>query len=150
MDRLRELEEMARGFIDALGLRLTVSAAADAESDRLELDGPDAFLMLEKKAAGLDAFQLILAKVAERKLGAERRVIVDCQGHRRDRDQALEKLARDAAEKVRRTSQAMELEPMNPYERRLVHLALSEIQGVATSSIGDGFIKRVRITPTQS
>jgi spoIIIJ-associated protein len=106
--------------------------------------------MLEKKAAGLDAFQLILAKVAERKLGAERRVIVDCQGHRRDRDQALEKLARDAAEKVRRTSQAMELEPMNPYERRLVHLALSEIQGVATSSIGDGFIKRVRITPTQS
>jgi spoIIIJ-associated protein len=42
----------------------------------------------------------------------------------------------------------VELEPMNPYERRLVHLALSESKGVATASVGDGFIKRVRISPT--
>ena len=150
MDRLRELENLARSFIEALGLRLTVSASADAENDRLELDGQDAWLMLEKKGAGLDALQLLLSKVAERKFGPERRVVVDCQGHRRGRDQELEKLARATAEKVLRTSQPVELEPMNPYERRLVHLALTDAKGVATASVGEGFIKRVRISPAQN
>ncbi len=150
MDRLRELEALARSFLEKMEIRLTASASADQDNDRLELEGPDAWLMLERKGAGLDAFQLILAKVAERKFGPERRVVVDCQGHRRGRDQEVENVARAAAEKVRRTSQPVELEPMNPYERRLVHLALSDAQGVATSSVGEGFIKRVRISPTQT
>jgi len=148
MDRLHELEELARSLLEPLGLKLTVSAAAEQDNDRLELDGPDAWLMVEKKGAGLDAFQFILGKVAERKFGPERRVVVDCQGHRRGRDEQVEKSAREAAERVRKTSQPVELEPMNPYERRLVHLALSDAKGVSTSSVGDGFIKRVRISPT--
>lgn len=150
MDRLRELEDLARSFVESMGIKLTVSAVAEPENDRIELDGQDAWLMTEKKGAALDAFQLVLAKVAEKKYGPERRVIVDCQGHRRGRDEELEKVARAAAEKVLRTSQPVDLEPMNPYERRLVHLALSEAKGVATSSVGEGFIKRVRISPTQN
>jgi spoIIIJ-associated protein len=149
MDRLHELQDLARSFLEAMGIKLTVSAVADPDNDRLELEGPDAWLMLEKKGAGLDALQLLVSKVAEKKFGPERRVVVDCQGHRRGRDQEIENVARAAAEKVRRTSQPVELEPMNPYERRLVHLALSDA-GVETSSVGDGFIKRVRISPTQA
>jgi spoIIIJ-associated protein len=150
MDRLHELESLAQGLLESLGLKLTATATADQDNDRLELDGADAWLMVEKKGAALDAFQLIVAKVAERKYGPERRVMVDCQGHRRGRDQEIEKIARAAAEKVRSTARPLELDPMNPYERRLVHLALSDFSGVATSSVGEGFIKRVRISPTQS
>lgn len=150
MDRLRELEDLARSFVEAMGLKLTVSAVAEQENDRLELEGQDAWMMTEKKGAALDAFQLILSKVAERKFGPERRVVVDCEGSRRGRDQELEKIARDTAEKVLRTSQPVEVEPMNPYERRIVHLALSEAKGVATASVGEGFIKRVKISPTQN
>ncbi|HET9481347.1 MAG TPA: R3H domain-containing nucleic acid-binding protein, partial [Candidatus Polarisedimenticolia bacterium] len=102
---------------------------------------------LERKGSVLEAFQLLLSKVVESRHGLEKRLVLDCDGYRRGRDKDLVEAALRAAETVRRSGEPMELDPMNPYERRLVHLALAEEKGVATESQGDGFLKRILITP---
>jgi spoIIIJ-associated protein len=117
------------------------------DSYHVDLRGPDSYLLRERQGSVLEALQLLLAKVAETRLGLDRRVVVDCEGFRQGRDQQLIDLALSAADKVRRSGKPVELAPMNPYERRLVHLAIAEEPGVATESQGDGFLKRILITP---
>ncbi len=147
MDKRRELEELTGTFLKAMHLSLQVEASERDDSYRVDLQGPDAYLMLERQGSVLEALQLVLSKVAEVKLGLEKRLVVDCDGYRQGRDQELVDMARAAAEKVRKSGQPLELALMNPYERRLVHVALSEEPGVATESQGDGFLKRILISP---
>lgn len=146
-EKLRELEELTNTFLNRMELTLTPKLSEEEEAFHVDLEGPDAFLLLEKKAGGLDALQMILAKVAARELGIEKRVVVDCEGHRRGRDQEIEQVAIKAAEKARKFNEPVELSPMNSYERRLVHLALRDVDGVESVSEGEGFLKTVIIRP---
>jgi spoIIIJ-associated protein len=88
-----------------------------------------------------------MGRVAEALPGFEKRLMVDCQGYRRGLESQLVEDALAAAEQVRKTRQALELAPMNPYERRLVHIALQDEKGVSAASSGDGFIKTIVISP---
>lgn len=146
-EKLRELEELTLTFLNKMELTLTPKLSEGEDSYCIDLEGPDAILLLEKRAGGLDALQMILGKVATRQLGIDKRVIVDCEGHRRSREQELEQIALKAAEKARRLREPVELSPMNSYERRLVHLALRDEEGVESVSEGEGFIKSVVIRP---
>jgi len=146
-ERLRELDELARTFLDAMRLSLTARVSEDDESFTVDLEGADSYLLLERKARVLDALQMILGKVAQRRLGLEKRVVVDCEGHRLGRRRELEQIALNAAEKARKMREPVELAPMNSYERRIVHLALKEAGDVETASLGDGFLKSVVIKP---
>lgn len=147
MDRPREVERLTQTFLEAMGLSLTPTVSEQEDSIQIDLSGPDSYLLLERKGSVLEAMQLLLGKVAESELGAGKRVVVDCDGYRREREQALIDEALQVAEKVRRLGAPIELEPLNPYERRLVHLAISEEPGVASESQGDGFLKRIVISP---
>ncbi|HKY31523.1 MAG TPA: R3H domain-containing nucleic acid-binding protein [Candidatus Polarisedimenticolia bacterium] len=147
MDRRHDIEELARRFLDAMKLSLTASVTEEPDSFQVDLGGPDAYLLLERKGGVLDALQLVMGKVAEARLQLDKRLVVDCEGYRKGRDAELVQIALSAADKVRKLRQPMELAPMNPYERRLVHLALAEQEGVASASQGDGFLKRILITP---
>lgn len=147
MDRLSDVEELVLTFLQAMDMSLTATVTEEKDCLRVDLEGPDSFLLLERKGSLLDALQLILSKVAARKLELEKRLVVDCEGHRRGCEQELVETAVRTAERVRELGQCLELEPMNPYERRLVHLALQEEPGVATESQGDGFLKRIIISP---
>lgn len=146
-DRLREVEELMGTFLKAMNLSLVPTLSEDEDSIRVELDGADSFLMLERRGSVLDALQLLVGKVAESRLGLKKRLVVDCQGFRQGREQELVQNALRVAEKVRALGQPMELAPMNSYERRLIHLALAEEQGVTSRSDGDGFTKRIIISP---
>jgi spoIIIJ-associated protein len=147
MDRPRDIEELTRTFLDAMKLSLDLRVSEQEDRYLVELSGPDAYLMRERQGSVLEALQLILGKVAEVRLSLDKRLVVDCDGYKQGRDQELIDLALSAAEKVRKTGRPLELSPMNPYERRIVHLALASEPGVATESQGDGFIKRVLVTP---
>jgi spoIIIJ-associated protein len=147
MDRRREVEELTVGFLTAMNLALSPSIREEGATVHVELAGPDAYLLLERKGSGLEALQLLLGRMAEQALGQGARVVIDCEGFRLGRERELADIAHRGAEQVRKTRRPLELAPMNSYERRLVHMALAEEEGVTSESLGDGFIKRIVISP---
>ena len=147
MDRLREVEQLAQAFLDAMKLLLTATVTETEVQVTVDLSGQDSYLLLERKGAVLEALQLLMGKVAESRPGFDKRLMIDCQGYRRGLETQLVEEARSIAEKVRRTGQPIELAPMNPYERRLVHIAMQDDEGVSAASSGEGFIKTIIISP---
>ncbi len=111
----------------------------------LEVESPHSGILIGKQGKNLDALQL-LVNVYIGKIGAEDiRVIVDMEKYRIRREENLVRMARKFAEQVKRSKGSKLLEPMNPFERRLIHTALNEIEDIDTKSEGEGLYKQVRI-----
>lgn len=102
-------------------------------------DGEDKRLLLKNDGALLLALQHILNKISTTKVQA------DCEFFRRRKEKRLREYAIQIAQKVKETGQEEILDFMNPYERRIIHIAVNQIPGMTTESIGDGFLKKVRI-----
>lgn len=124
---------------------------AEREGNKLILDiqSPDANLLIGKHGKNLDALQ-ILANVYGGKLldGDQKtlKVVLDSENYRNRREDHLIRLALKTAQQVRKTRTSKLLEPMNPFERRLIHTSLSDMKDIHTESEGDGLIKQVRIS----
>ena len=118
----------------------------DPEVLRVDLSGEDQDLMIRNRAEILDVFQYLANRIFGRNLD-ERRLVVDCDGYRARKELELQEIAARVSERVKRSGEEEELGRMNPYERRIVHLAVAEIEGVTTESEGDGVMKRVVIFP---
>lgn len=102
-------------------------------------------ILIGRKGKNLDAIQL-LANVIVSRLGAEDlKVVIDAENYRSRREEQIVQMARKLANQVRRSKRSVLLEPMNPFERRLIHTALSDVKDISTKSEGDGLIKQVRI-----
>ena len=112
---------------------------------RLAGDGSEVFL--QRKAAGLDALQHIV-NAAFRREHADGHIVVDCLDYRKGKDGELRESARILADRARDTGEPQEIGPLNPYARRIVHLAVADIPGVSSESIGDAFMKTVLIAPS--
>ncbi|MGB8951940.1 MAG: R3H domain-containing nucleic acid-binding protein [Candidatus Aminicenantales bacterium] len=104
-------------------------------------NGNDKQLLLWKEGSLLLAFQHILNKISSEK------VQVDCEFFRKRKERRLREYAQDIAKQVSETGKYEVLDPMNPYERRIVHIAVNQISGITTESLGDGFLKRIKIYP---
>jgi spoIIIJ-associated protein len=111
----------------------------------LRIDSVHSAILIGKKGKNLDALQL-LANVYAGRLGHEDiRIILDSENYRIRREEALVRLAYLTADKVRETKQSVLLEPMNPFERRLIHTTLNDISDIETKSEGEGLYKQVRV-----
>ncbi len=106
-------------------------------------EGRDKGLLLQKDGALLLAFQHILNKVSPQK------VQTDCDFFRRRKERELKDYVQNVAKRVRESGRKETLDPMNPYERRLVHITVNQIQGISTESIGEGFLKKVKVYPSK-
>lgn len=106
-------------------------------------EGKDKSLLLQKDGALLLAFQHILNKVSPQKVQA------DCDFFRKRKEQELQDYVQHVAQRVRESGRKEMLDPMNPYERRLVHIAVNKIPGISTESIGEGFLKKVKLYPSK-
>jgi spoIIIJ-associated protein len=113
----------------------------------LELGGNDAPALLEHDGEALEALQHLLNKILGRDERFDTRVVVDCEGFRSQRDEEIAERAKRGAEEALLTGQPVHLEGLNPYERRVVHLALADQKGVRTFSTGEGAVKRLTIEP---
>jgi len=112
----------------------------------IRLESESAAILIGKKGKNLDALQL-LANVYAGRLGREDlRIILDSENYRIRREEAIVKMAYEVAERVRSTRNSVLLEPMNPFERRIVHTTLNDIVDIETKSEGDGLYKQVRVT----
>ena len=110
-----------------------------------ELIGDDVEPLLANKGEGLTGLEVLVGRIAAKKLGKPVHPRLDAEGFRAHRKDALEELSRQSAEEVRRSRRPQLLPPLSPWERRLVHLALAEDAEVETQSEGDGFMKRVEV-----
>lgn len=139
--------EFVRQVGDLLELPLKVTAAEDAEKIAVDVEGVDLGLLIGRRGQTLEALQYLTNAVVNRVSRERRPIVVDVQGYRRRRGEALERLARRMAERAVRTGREVVLEPMTPQDRRIVHLALQGHSRVATASEGEEPFRKVVITP---
>ncbi|MDD2297938.1 MAG: RNA-binding cell elongation regulator Jag/EloR [Sphaerochaetaceae bacterium] len=111
----------------------------------LEIVSDHSAIIIGKKGKNLDAIQLIV-NVYAGQLNSGVKVIIDSENYRLRHEEQLVKLAIRTGEQVRRNGHSKLLDPMNPFERRLIHTALNDMEGVRTKSEGEGLFKQVRIS----
>ena len=133
-------------FTTAMGMRATVKVDERPEGPRLNLDGEDVELLVRHRGEPLKALQHVVDMAFGRRLPDDQRVFVDALDYRKGKDLELKQMAKLLAEKVKQSGVDQQIGPLNPYERRLVHIAVAEVPGVATESVGDAFSKTVYIS----
>jgi spoIIIJ-associated protein len=131
-------------------VRLRRSKSADENGEiNIEIDGRDAGRIIGKKGQVLAALQFLTHRVVNRP-GLERRhILVDAEGYRSRRDDSLATMARRLGRQAVEQGKIITFEPMNPRDRRVVHLALAKFDGVVTKSDGEGDDRRVQIIPVR-
>jgi spoIIIJ-associated protein len=128
-----------------MGLAVEARVETGADGTRINLEGEGAEVLLARRGEGLQALQHIVDSAFRKQLGDER-LLIDCMDYRRGKDNELRQMAKVLAEKARTSGVEQNIGPLNAYERRLVHLAVAEIPGVTSESIGDAAVKTVTIT----
>jgi spoIIIJ-associated protein len=139
--------DFTKKMIEGMGYSCEVAVLFREEKKLgIRIDSEHASIIIGKKGKNLDALQ-VLVNVYSGRLGREdTRVILDSENYRIRREEALVRLAYETGEQVRRTRQSVLLEPMNPFERRIIHTTLNDIVDIETKSEGDGLYKQVRVT----
>lgn len=140
--------DFVRGIGAALGLTLDVTVERIEDGTRVRLSGDGSEVFLQRRAAGLDALQLVVNAVFRRE-HAGGHIVVDCLDYRKGKDDELRESARILAARARDTGQMQEIGPLNPYARRIVHLVVADIPGASSESSGDAFLKTVLITASE-
>jgi spoIIIJ-associated protein len=142
-----KLVDFVRTTIEKMGYSCKTSILFREELKLgIRIESESAAILIGKKGKNLDALQL-LANVYAGRLGREDlRIILDSENYRIRREEAIVKMAYEVAERVRRTRNSVLLEPMNPFERRIVHTTLNDIVDIETKSEGEGLYKQVRVT----
>ena len=136
-------------LLKSMKIEATVQAAETDDGLRLNIVSDTDGLLIGRRGETLDALQYIVSLYInkDRKENGYRRVSVDTEGYRQRREETLRRLARKNAVKVAKTGRSVAMEPMNPYERRVLHSALQNFKGVTTHSEGEEPNRRVVITP---
>jgi spoIIIJ-associated protein len=138
--------EFLKRFVAALGITATVHLEETVDGPRLNVAGEEAELLVRHRGEPLKALQHVVDMAFGRLLADDKRVFIDALEYRKGKDIELRRMAKFLAEKAKETGLEQQLGPLNPYERRLVHMAVAEVPGVATESIGDAFAKTVLIS----
>ena len=141
-----DIAKFVQTVVGAMGAELTATVEETAEATRINLDGEDGGVLVRRGGEGLQALQHLVATAFRRQLGDDNRIVVDCNNFRRDKDAELKKMAKFVADKAKSSGTPQEMGPLNPYERRIVHLAIAEDPTVSSESIGDAFMKTVIIS----
>lgn len=150
VESLQELEEspgltFINDVVNAMGIDVSVKGKTDGKDIYMFMDGKDSGTVIGKRGATLDAIQYLTSLVVNKGGGEYKRVVVDAENYRAKRENTLEKLAVRMADKVVRSGRTFKLEPMNPYERKVIHATLQKDGRVVTRSEGQDPIRRVVI-----
>ena len=146
------VEDKAKDFLkevfDAMNLAVVIDVKYDEESRNMdiELNGDEMGVLIGKRGQTLDSLQYLVSLVVNKDVEEYIRVKVDTEDYRKRRKATLENLAKNIAYKVKRTKRSVSLEPMNPYERRVIHSALQNDKFVTTHSEGEEPFRRVVVT----
>ena len=146
------VDEIAKGFLrdvfGAMNMEVAVDVQYDEEAGTMSIDlaGDEMGILIGKRGQTLDSLQYLVSLVVNKESDEYIRVKVDTEDYRARRKETLENLAKNIAYKVKKTRRAVSLEPMNRYERRIIHSALQNDKYIATHSEGDEPFRRVVVT----
>lgn len=146
------IPERAKKFLNevfnAMNMVVTLDVKYDEENKNLNIDlsGDEMGILIGKRGQTLDSLQYLVSLVVNKGSEEYIRVKVDTEDYRKRRKETLENLAKNIAYKVKRTKRSVSLEPMNPYERRVIHSALQNDRYVTTHSEGEEPFRRVVVT----
>jgi spoIIIJ-associated protein len=146
MSLTTDIATFVQNVVTSMGLALTAAVEETPEATRINLEGEDGGVLIRRGGEGLQALQHVVATTFRRQLGDDNRIVIDCNGFRRDKDAELRQMAMFMADKARSSGMPQEMGPLNPYERRIVHLAVAQHPDVTSESIGDAFMKTVIIS----
>ncbi len=139
----KSVEDVVNTFLgdmfQAMNMVVSIDVKVDEVTETVEINltGEDMGLLIGKRGQTLDALQYIVRLVINKEIGGYLKVKVDTENYRERRKETLESLAKNIAYKVKRTKRSVTLEPMNPYERRIIHSSLQNDKFVATKSEGE-------------
>lgn len=151
---------MARDVLEELLSRMAINAtietyqAEPSDPDDfspwvLDIQGGDLGVLIGRRGETLNALQYLTRLITSRETQSRANVVVDVQGYKTRREDTLRRLAHRMADEARRRGRTMVLEPMSPYERRIIHISLRDDETVTTESMGEGDRRRVTIIPVR-
>ena len=147
-----DVESVTKKFLDdvfaAMNLKVVINTKYNETTRALDVDlsGDEMGVLIGKRGQTLDSLQYLISLVVNKGTGEYIRVKVDTENYRQRRKETLENLAKNISYKVKRTKRPVSLEPMNPYERRIIHSALQNDRYVTTHSEGEEPFRRVVVT----
>ena len=141
-------KDFLKEVFDAMNMTVVVDVKFDEVNNNMNIDlsGDEMGVLIGKRGQTLDSLQYLVSLVVNKDSDEYIRVKVDTEDYRRRRKETLENLAKNIAYKVKRTKRSVSLEPMNPYERRIIHSALQNDKYVTTHSEGEEPFRRVVVT----
>lgn len=146
------IDQTAKNFLEDVFRSMNYAVAIDAVYDEnektldIDLKGDEMGILIGKRGQTLDSLQYLVSLVVNKGTEDYIRVKVDTENYRKRRKETLENLAKNISYKVKRTKRSVSLEPMNPYERRIIHSALQNDKYVTTHSEGEEPFRRVVVT----
>lgn len=144
---LEDIHEYLKNLFRAMDIEAEINIDYDKDASSMDIDlaGPDMGILIGKRGQTLDALQYLISLFVNKKSESYVRVKLDTENYRARRRDTLENLAKNIAFKVKRTRRPFTLEPMNPFERRIIHSALQNDRYVATRSEGEEPYRKVVI-----
>jgi spoIIIJ-associated protein len=146
LPRAREILEQVLEKMQEPG---TVTVTQEEDRINLLIETSDAGLLIGKQGQTLDALQYLVTKMLAKQTRKKVRIAIDVEAYRARHNEALALLAQKYGEKVKRSGRPITLNPMNPYDRRIVHMALQGDKDLKTISRGEGLYKKVVISPVK-
>jgi len=143
----KKVKEKLDEILKLMGTEAEVTTSLEGGRVVADIKSENGAILIGKKGQTLNALQLIVNLIVSRDEKTRTRVIVDSEGYRQRREKALVNMAREVADEVKSKGKPQELEPMNPAERRVIHLALKSDKDVETTSKGEGNFRRVVVSP---
>lgn len=138
-------------LIEKMGIECSIETIGEMDGNILvEVSSEDSGILIGKQGRTMDSLQFLVNLLLDSKYKNGKRIMLDIANYREKRQRRLSRMAKTVADKVFKSKRSVALEYMNPYERRIVHLALEEDDRVFTRSDGNGVYKRVRILPAAS
>ena len=141
--------EFLEGLFKLLNITACTELVSEDEKVEINVTASNTTSIIGKHGVMLDAIQTLAGAVANTGRDDYKRVVVDCENYRENRESTLNKLAENLAQKAIRLKRKIRLEPMNPYERRIIHATLSEMEGVTTVSEGKEPNRYIVVIPAE-
>ena len=142
----QKAREVLENILERFGTETSVETEEDSESITLKIRGDGSGILIGRKGQTLDAFQYLVNKIVHRIPDVTKQIIVDTEGYRQRRKESLIDLAKRLSEQAKTKGRPVSTSPLNPFERRIIHLAIQDDAELTTQSKGDGIYRSVVIS----
>ncbi len=145
-DYIEDARKFVRDVLDSMGVLAEIRISEENDTIKIDLTGPKMGIIIGYRGETLDSLQYLISLVVNKGHDIPyKKVILDTENYRAKREETLKRVALKSANKVKKSKRILKLEPMNPYERRIIHATLQNDEKISTRSEGDEPFRRVVI-----